>query len=148
MGVGRSGAADRSSYLAANRLLGNDDNAAAIECVLGGLSLRANVDVRVAVTGAATPITVDGEPAQHSAPITLAAGQMIKLGTPKAGLRSYLAVRGGFDVLRVLDSASTDTLSGLGPKPLQRGDLLRVGTASEAGTEMAADGSRVIDSGW
>ncbi len=147
VGVGRSGAADRSSYLAANRLVGNDDNAAAVECVLGGLSLRAIVDVRVAVTGAAAPITVDGEAARFGVPVNLAAGQMIKLGTPKSGLRTYLSVYGGFDPPRVLGSCSTDTLSGLGPKPLRRGDLLRVGTASGSTNEMPAVESRVPDSG-
>ncbi len=138
VGVGRSGAADRSSYLAANRLLGNADNAVAIECVLGGLSLRAMSDVRVAVTGASPPITVDGEPIRYGSPVGLAAGQVIKLGTPKSGLRSYLAVGGGFAVPPVLGSGSTDTLSGLGPKPLQRGDLLRVGAIAEPAKEGAA----------
>jgi len=143
VGVGFSGAADRSSYLAANRLLGNHDNAAAIECVLGGLVLRAAVDVRVAVTGAALPVAVDGESVQSARPIDLAAGQVLKLGTPKVGLRSYLAVLGGFDVPAVLGSRSTDTLSGLGPKPLQRGDLLRVEAVTEVVKVVATQQERV-----
>ena len=150
VGVGRSGAADRSSYLAANRLLGNDDHAAAIECVLGGLSLSATADVRVAVTGASAPITVDGEPVQHGVPVDIAAGQVIKLGTPKSGLRSYLAVRGGFEVPAVLGSRSTDTLSGLGPTPLQRGDQLLVGQDLESPKKVAAQqdaGPVEVDSG-
>ena len=143
VGVGRSGAADRSSYLAANRLLGNDDNAAAIECVLGGLVLRAVADVRVAVTGAPAPIAVDGEGVRSAGAIKLAAGQVIKLGASRVGLRSYLAVQGGFHVPAVLGSRSTDTLSGLGPKPLRRGDLLRVETATSAVKVVGARQDRV-----
>lgn len=128
IGVGVSGAADRSSYLSANRLVGNDDGAAVIESVLGGLALQAGGDVIVAVTGAQVPVTVDGERADPGAPLDLRAGQQLKLGTPKQGLRSYLAVRGGFDVPKVLGSRSTDTLSGVGPPPIARGDRVAVRT--------------------
>ena len=61
------------------------------------------------------------------APLQLAAGAMLEFGTPSAGLRTYLAVRGGLDVPPVLGSRSTDTLSGLGPDPLSEGDRLAVG---------------------
>ncbi len=126
MGVGRSGAADRSSYLAVNALLGNDSGSAAIECVLGGLSVRAHGDVVVALGGAPVALTVDGDPADTRGPVDLRDGQVVKLGTPKRGLRSYLAVRGGFDVPAVLGSCSTDTLSKVGPAPIARGDRIGV----------------------
>ncbi|MGS0686234.1 5-oxoprolinase subunit B/C family protein [Nakamurella sp. GG22] len=128
IGVGTSGAADSSSYLSANRLVGNDDGAAVIESVLGGLAVRAGGDVVVAVTGAQVPVTVDGEPADHGAPLELRDGQQLKLGTAKQGLRSYLAVRGGFDVPVVLGSCGTDTLSGVGPPAIARGDRIGVRT--------------------
>ncbi len=126
IGVGMSGAADRSSYLSANRLVGNDDGAAVIESVLGGLTLRAGGDVVVAVTGAQVTVTVDGEPVDLGAPLEVRDGQQLKIGTAKRGLRSYLAVRGGFDVRVVLGSCSTDTLSGVGPPPIARGDRIGV----------------------
>ena len=46
---------------------------------------------------------------------------------PREGLRSYLAVRGGFQVPTTLGSRSSDVLSGLGPKPLAPGMELPVG---------------------
>jgi len=128
LGVGASGAADRGSYRTANRVVGNAPGAATIECVLGGLVLLATQDGLVAVTGADAPVTVDGEPAERGQPIAVRAGQRIRLGTPRSGLRSYLAVAGGVDVPAVLGSRSTDTLSGLGPAALRRGDLLPIGS--------------------
>jgi len=127
IGVGRSGAADRGAYALANRLAGNAPGVAAIECTFGGLAVRAQGDVRVAITGASCPATVDGDSAPHEAVIDLQDGQTLALRTPTSGLRSYLAVRGGIDVPAVLGSRSTDTLAGLGPAALRRGDDLPIG---------------------
>ena len=130
LGVGRSGAADRSALIAANRLVGNADGAAALEVTLGGLRVTALAGCVVAVGGAAVPITVRGADASRSEPgpvVQLAAGDQLRLGRPHHGLRSYLAVHGGFDVPEVLGSRSTDTLSGLGPLPVAAGDELPVG---------------------
>jgi len=130
-GVGRSGAADRGSFLQANRVLGNPDNAAAIECTLGGLNVRALSDLDLVITGAPAPAKVDRVPIDHGVPFPLTTGQELRLGVPKTGLRSYLAVRGGLDVPAVLGSRSTDTLSGLGPAPLAAGDQLAIGRWTE-----------------
>lgn len=127
IGVTRSGAADTAAAGLANRLVGNRPEAALLEVTAGGLRLRAGRTVLVAVTGAPLPVAVDGRPAPFAAPMTLPAGAVLSLGTPWAGLRSYLAVRGGIDVPPVLGSRSTDTLSGLGPPPLAAGTLLPVG---------------------
>ena len=59
VGVSRSGAADRSSFTLAARLLGQDPVHAAIEVLLGGLALRATNSVTVVLTGAPAPATVD-----------------------------------------------------------------------------------------
>lgn len=126
-GVGEGGAADRGSLRLANRLVGNDEGAAAIEATLGGLALRADRAAVLAVTGAPCDITVDGCARSMNAAIHLAAGATLTLGLPERGLRSYVAVRGGIDVAPVLGSRSTDLLSGLGPGPLQPGTRLPVG---------------------
>lgn len=127
IGVGVAGAADRASHRLANRLLGNAEDAATVECLLGGLVLEATATVTVAVTGAPAPVTVDGVPAGHSSVVTLRAGQRLALGMPPAGLRAYVAVRGGLDVPAVLGSRSRDTLAGIGPEPLAGGRELPVG---------------------
>ena len=122
-GVGRSGAADQRSHRLANRLVGNPETAATIEITLGGLAIRLLSAATMAFTGARCP----GVPAWNSA-LSLPVGTRLRLAAPTAGLRSYLAVRGGFTTPAVLGSRSTDTLSGLGPDPLRAGDRLPVGT--------------------
>lgn len=122
LGISRSGAADRRSHQLANRLVGNPPTAATIEFTLGGLEIRLLAAATVAFAGAPCP----GPPAWHSA-LSLPAGSRLRLGSPATGLRSYLAVRGGFAVPDVLGSRSTDTLSGLGPLPLRAGDRLPIG---------------------
>jgi biotin-dependent carboxylase-like uncharacterized protein len=128
IGVPRSGAADRAAHDLANRLVGNSPDAATVEVTAGGLRLRAERAVLVAVTGAPAPLTVAGRAAGLDAPVSLAAGDELVLGIPPVGLRSYVAVRGGIDVPPVLGSRSTDLLSGLGPPVLRAGDTLAIGT--------------------
>lgn len=127
IGVTRSGAADPVAAGLANRLVGNDPAAATVEVTAGGLRVRAERTLLAAVTGAPAPVTVGGRAAPFDAPLTLRPGEVLALGLPPVGLRSYVAVRGGIDVPAVLGSRSTDMLSGLGPPPLVAGDRLRVG---------------------
>ncbi|WP_127784282.1 biotin-dependent carboxyltransferase family protein [Rhodococcus sp. X156] len=136
-GVSRSGAADRAALRLANRLVANPEDAAAIEATLGGLQVRAEADLLVALAGAAAPAVLDGTPVGHHAVLRLPAGSVLRLGAPAAGLRTYLAVRGGITVPAVLSSRSTDVLSGLGPDPLAVGVVLPVGPAPEAYPEVA-----------
>ena len=137
LGVPRSGACDVGSYELANRLVGNLAGAAALEVTFGGLVVRAEADVVVAVTGAPCP----GVP--FNAPATLRAGEVLRLGPPRSGLRTYVAVRGGVDVPEVLGSRATDLLSGLGPAPLKAGDVLPVGC--ELGPMPGVDLAAVAD---
>jgi biotin-dependent carboxylase-like uncharacterized protein len=127
VGVGRSGAADRDAFCLGARLLAQPYTAAALEVTFGSLSLRAHGDVMLALTGAPAPADVDGRGVGYCGPFALADGQILTLGTPRVGLRSYVSVRGGVDVPPVLGSRATDTLSGLGPKAVRTGDILPVG---------------------
>jgi biotin-dependent carboxylase-like uncharacterized protein len=127
VGVGRSGAADRGAFRLGARLLAQPYTAAALEVTFGSLSLRARGDVMLALTGAPAPADVDGRGVGYCGPFALADGQILTLGTPQVGLRTYVSVRGGVDVPPVLGSRATDTLSGLGPEPVRTGDILQVG---------------------
>jgi biotin-dependent carboxylase-like uncharacterized protein len=131
-GVGRSGAADRGALRLANRLVGNDEGAAGVEVVFGGLAVRTSAPMTVALAGAPAPADVEGTPMGHHAVIDLQRGQTLRLGMPPTGLRTYLAVRGGVDVVPVLGSRSTDTLSGLGPPRIDEGTELPVGPEPDA----------------
>lgn len=130
-GVSASGAMDRRSLQAANRLVGNASDTACIEIAYGGFQLACRGDAVVAVTGAEGSVTLtraDGVkwPLSRYQPVALADGDVLALGEPAAGIRSYLAVRGGFDIAPVLGSLSTDTLARIGPPQIAAGDVLPI----------------------
>ncbi|WP_433473406.1 biotin-dependent carboxyltransferase family protein [Spirillospora sp. CA-142024] len=129
LGVPRSGAADERALRLANRLVGNPEGVAGVELTFGGATLRFHEPAWIAVAGALAPLSVDGRAYGTHAPCYVAAGGVVDVGTPRSGLRTYLAVRGGVTVDAVLGSRSTDLLSGLGPAPLAAGDRLPVGSA-------------------
>jgi biotin-dependent carboxylase-like uncharacterized protein len=131
IGVGRSGAADRGALRLANRAVGNPEDAAGLEVLFGGLELEVvGGSVTLCVTGAPAPVRVGGRDIGPSYVATARAGDVVRLGVPAVGLRSYVAVRGGIDVPAVLGSRSRDVLSGIGPAPLDVGDELPVGVAT------------------
>jgi biotin-dependent carboxylase-like uncharacterized protein len=127
MGVSPGGAADWYSARAANRLVGNDDNAALLETTLSGTSFKISRDAMVAVTGADAPLAIGERVCEawvaHAAP----AGSMIVVGAARRGVRSYVALDGGVIVPELFGSASTDVTSGFGGRILQRGDELVLG---------------------
>jgi biotin-dependent carboxylase-like uncharacterized protein len=128
LGVGRSGAADRRSHKLANRLVANPDDRATLEVTFGGLCARVRGgDVDIAVTGADTDPTINGIKFGTNSIHRVRDGQVISLGQPRSGLRTYLAVRGGICVEPVLGSRSYDVMSAIGPSPLRSGDQLPIG---------------------
>lgn len=127
LGVPRAGAADVRSLRLANRLVGNPEGAAALEVTLHGPRLRFPQGGWVAACGAPVDVTVDGRPASAQVGVPVPAGAVLEVGRVRAGLRCYVAVRGGIAVPPVLGSRSTDTVGGLGPGVLRAGDLLPVG---------------------
>ncbi|AOM42084.1 5-oxoprolinase/urea amidolyase family protein [Xenorhabdus hominickii] len=132
LGISESGAMDKSALRSANRIVGNASDQACLEIVQGGFKAMVHGQTLIAITGASCPIkikTTSGEIFHVSTyqPIDLNDGDEISLGTPDAGMRSYLAVRGGFVVPSVLSSHSFDTLSNIGPAPLKVRDKLTIG---------------------
>jgi biotin-dependent carboxylase-like uncharacterized protein len=137
LGVTRSGAADRRSHTLANRMVANPDDRATVEVTMGGFAARVRGgDVDIAVTGADAHATVDSTMFGANSIQHVRAGQVIALGVPGSGLRSYLALRGGIDVTPVLGSRSYDVLSGIGPLPLEPGDVLPIGEHSQQYPEL------------
>ena len=128
LGVSRSGAADRPSLRLANRLVGNSEGDAALEATFGGVVVRFESATTVALTGAPCPVRVGGRARDMNAPVPVAAGQVLEVGMPYRGVRTYLAVRGGVSVSTVLGARATDLLAHLGPSPLREGDRLPVGS--------------------
>jgi KipI family sensor histidine kinase inhibitor len=126
LGVPRAGAADPYGLRMANRLVGNDQQAAAIETTARGPRLRFSAPAHVAVVGTAE-VRVDGRTVPGGAVLPVAGGQTLTTGDERGGLRSYIAVSGGIDIPTVLGSRSSDVLCGLGVGPLVSGDVLGLG---------------------
>ncbi|MDN5770790.1 MAG: biotin-dependent carboxyltransferase family protein [Microlunatus sp.] len=131
LGVSPSGAAAPTALRLANRLVGNPEGAAAIECLFGGLQVRSRSLCWVTVTGAPTEVLVNGTGIGSHSSIPLGPGDTLLIQAPPRGVRSYLAVRGGILCHQTLGSRSTDVLSGLGPAPLEPGQQLEVGRATQ-----------------
>lgn len=145
LGIPLSGALDQYSFRAANLLVGNDENAAVLECTLLGPELAFRQDAIVAVTGANLEPRVNGDPRPGNEAFALKQGDVLSFSFLKAGARAYLAVAGGIDVPVVLGSRSTYGLGAFGGfqgRALQPGDLLPVGTpgaGARAGRTLAAE---------
>jgi biotin-dependent carboxylase-like uncharacterized protein len=128
-GIPPSGPVDRAAFVVANRLAGNGDTAAGLECTYMGPRFRVDRACAIAVAGAPAPVTVNGAPAPRWTTIVLGAGDTVRVGAPRAGVLSYIAFSGGLDVPVVLGSRSTyirGRLGGLQGRALRQGDVLKV----------------------
>ncbi len=141
-GVAASGAADRAAVRTANRAVGNCADTAVLELAGGGAVLRFTGAGVLALAGAetdATLVAVDGTrlPVPAAQPVAVEDGDRLRLGAQRSGVRTVVAVRGGFRVPAALGSLATDTLSGVGPRPLAAGD--RVALHGPAAAPHAVD---------
>ncbi|WP_462419651.1 5-oxoprolinase subunit C family protein [Salinicoccus sp. Marseille-QA3877] len=127
-GFSPSGVLDYRAHKLANRLLGNEDNAAVLEMTLQGVALEAGKDTVISTSGAKAAITIGGNTYDHGTAIKVMKGETLKIGKCEDGSRTYLAVSGGFDVPEILGSRSTHTRSGIGGfkgRTLKSGDVLK-----------------------
>ena len=127
IGLTNGGPIDSEAFQWANRLCGNELNATSIEISVGGLSLIAQVDCTIAVTGASMPLTVNHQAKSLWRSLTVKAGDIIELGYARQGLRSYLAVAGGFNIIKSFGSSATvcrESIGGLNGDKLKTGDIL------------------------
>jgi antagonist of KipI len=130
LGVSPSGAADPVSFRLGNRLVGNPENAPALEMtLLGGTFLFPNGGL-IALTGSNFASTLAGSPLDLWTSVDVKPGQTLRVGSTHSGARCYLCVHGGIVVKPFLGSASTHLLSGLGGyhgRALRKGDVLHIG---------------------
>ncbi|MDP3202527.1 MAG: 5-oxoprolinase/urea amidolyase family protein [Hydrogenophaga sp.] len=142
VGVPPSGPMDMHAHRAANALVGNTPDAAALEITLAGPTLRFNTATVVAVTGAPAKVTLNGETVPMWQAINVPAGATLAVGRCETGVRLALAVAGGLDVPLYLGSRSTFTLGQFGGhagRHLRTGDVLHL-----AGDAQQAPGTEVV----
>jgi biotin-dependent carboxylase-like uncharacterized protein len=133
--VPHSGAVDRSSFLLANRLAGNERSAAMLE-TSGGLALRASVAVTVVITGADTDAYINDQPLAHCKATLVHPDDTIRINRVLDGMRCYVAFTGGVNGLAQLNSLSHDSLSEIVPMPLTAGGEITLGTADRLATSL------------
>ncbi|MEV4153810.1 5-oxoprolinase/urea amidolyase family protein [Nocardia salmonicida] len=115
IGVPPSGPMDDLSFRLGNRVLGNAEGAAGLECTLGGPALRFSAPTWVCVTGAVADVRVDGIPVEQWRTVEVPAGGMLDVGAIRGpGMRTYILISGGIDVDEFLGSAATFTLGKFG----------------------------------
>jgi urea carboxylase len=126
---------DERSHRLVNRLVGNASSAAVLECTFSGPVLRFLEDSLIALGGAVMSATLDGMAVPYWQAILVKAGSTLTLGRITGpGMRTYLAVRGGFDAPFYLGSRATFALGGFGGHAtgvLKAGDTLRIGRDEE-----------------
>jgi antagonist of KipI len=133
LGVSASGAADALALRAGNLLVGNAENAPALEMTLVGGAFEFETAAVIALTGSDFGA---GLPVWSA--VEVQAGQVVRCGAARGGARGYLAVRGGVGVGKTLGSASTHLLTGVGGRALRAGDILPIGDAAVRGPRFRA----------
>jgi antagonist of KipI len=148
-GVPVAGPMDAYSHRRANRLVGNDKDAAALEITLIGPELEADTETLCVVAGARFETTLNGAPIDERNPFLVPAGGRVRLGSRLAGARATLAVRGGFDVPAIFGSRATSIVSRIGPfgRPLQTGDVLPIAQPREVAAPAVGRGLRLPEGG-
>ncbi len=136
VGVPPSGPMDHLAHRLANRLLGNAEDAATLECVMTGPTLKFNTPTALALTGADFEAVLNGVPLAPWTAVAVQPGDVLILRAVSGhGLRAYIAVSGGFQVPRYLGSRATFTLGkfgGHGGRALRPGDVLPLGETTTA----------------
>ncbi len=136
VGVPPSGPMDFYAHRLANRLLGNDEQAATLEITLAGPALKFNAATTIVITGADLQPRLNNTAAPLWQTISIQPGDLLSFaGVTGSGSRCYLAVKGGFDAPEYLGSKSTFTLGrfgGHGGRALQVGDVLHLTEQNEA----------------
>ncbi|MCP9454854.1 MAG: biotin-dependent carboxyltransferase family protein [Nitrospira sp.] len=126
-GMPVGGVMDRFAAIVANRLVGNPDQAAVLECTGQGPELLFQQDTYLAITGANFSPTLNGHAIALWHGINVRQGDRLAFGPRRLGFRCYLAIAGGFDVPVILGSRSTHCPSqtgGFNGRPLRAGDHL------------------------
>ncbi|MFD8811412.1 biotin-dependent carboxyltransferase family protein [Streptomyces sp. NPDC059627] len=127
-GLPANGASDQHSARVANVLCGNDDRAPLLEITALDFACTPSADILVAVTGAPADLTVAGVRRPQWEPVSVRAGDTIRIGNIRHGLRVYLAVLGSFEADYLQGSCAPDTVLGFGTG-LGTGDELVLRTA-------------------
>lgn len=133
LGVGTAGPMDAVAFRLANALVGNREDAAALELTWSGPRLHFERAALVALTGADCDAWVGTDALPGWRAVRVEAGSELDCGRLRHGSRACLAIAGGILARRPLGSAATDLNAGIGPlqgRAVHAGDHLDIGPPS------------------
>lgn len=128
-GVSVSGVMDPLSFRLGNILVGNNENAAAIEITMIGPTIQFESKTAFAITGGNLSPMLNGKSIDMWKVILAEAGDELRFGQHVSGCRSYIAIAGGINVPEVMGSRSTFTRGNYGGyqgRALKKADQLSV----------------------
>ncbi|MGF1747570.1 biotin-dependent carboxyltransferase family protein [Vibrio cionasavignyae] len=156
-GLSQGGVADLQAHCWAQKVLQNPTSNASIEVLFGHAQFQALEPITIMLSGADCYASITSPKSAASSkqaisnwrPFTLKSGETLQLNTPRTGARTYLSVRGEFQLASSLGSASTVVRNRIGGikngEPLRRGDILTINESKpqynankEAPTELAS----------
>ena len=136
LGISSSGAADALSLRIGNLLVGNPEDAPALEMTLVGGEFEFEESSVIALTGSDFEPALNGQSIPLWASVKVRSGERLKLDATKSGARCYLCVKGGFEIPLMLGSCSTHiltTIGGFDGRALKRGDILQTKSLADPG---------------
>ncbi len=126
-GVPVCGAMDWRALAIANILAGNEKDEAALEICAMGPAIRFHSDAVFALAGGDFSATLNGEALPPNGAFLAHTDDVLEMGACTYGFRAYLAVSGGYDVPRVMESRSTclsACFGGFEGRTLRNGDRI------------------------
>lgn len=139
LGVPAGGAADPLSLALANKLVGNDLLAPALEVTFVGPRLQFECRTQFALTGASAEAELNGQPVAFHETVNANVGDELMLHPADIGARVYVAIAGGLVADKVLGSTSTylpAALGGYQGRALQDDDVLQLVDTSKGPVEL------------
>lgn len=115
-GMSQSGVMDEHAYAWANHLLENHYRNAVLEITFGGVELEALDEMVVCICGADLDFKINNQLAPIWHNIQIKKGDKLNWSLPKHGIRTYLAVKGGFDAEILFGSRSVNLRENIGKK--------------------------------
>lgn len=127
-GLPESGPMDHWAQRAANRLVGNEVEAACLEMGFSSVSFLSELDTLLAATGSGFRLSVNNRPLPLWMSFWVRAGDRIRLEKIGGGNWVYLAAAGGVLTASWMGSRSTYARGGLGA-PVTAGERIPVGAS-------------------
>lgn len=127
LGIIVSGAMDSHAMKIANIIVGNVWTEACLEITMRGSSFKFHKDTLISITGGNLRPTIEGIEVPQWRPVLVKANSIIKFKGNVTGLRSYLAVKGGYNIEEKLGSKSTylrAAFGGYNGRALEKDDII------------------------